>query len=260
MTMHSVTTVALRVEDRVAIVELNGPGVLNALHSSTHRRLQAIFAELADRDDVGAVLLCGSGRAFCSGSDLREVGALRDAAAREYIQLDFSTKNRIAAFPKAVIAATQGYCVGGGLELILACDIRVAATDAIFSMREVRLGSLPGSGGLQRLPPVVGLGVAKEWILSGRDVGAEEAYARGLVTKLVDPDDLLGAGLEVARDLARVSPTAMHLAKVALDPVPPSDYGVVATYQMLAGEACHGDPFYDRSTSRFTRGSDGEVS
>ena len=163
----------------MARIELRRPEVLNALHSDTHRALQAAFDLVEGRDDLGAVILAGAGRAFCTGSDLREVGALRGADSRRYVELDFATKNRVAASPLPVVAAIQGWCVGGGVELALACDIRIAADDAIFSMREVPLGSLPGSGGLQRLPLVVGLGVAKDWILRGVDVPAEEAYRRG---------------------------------------------------------------------------------
>jgi hypothetical protein len=168
-------TISVDVEDGVATLTLRRPRVLNALDSHTHRAIAAAFEELERDERVGAIVIAAEGRAFCSGSDLREIGQLAGRAEQEYVELDFRTKNRIATCPKPVIAAIQGYCVGGGLELALACDLRVAATDAIFSMPEVSLGSLPGSGGLQRLPQVVGVGIAKEWILTGRRVPAEEA-------------------------------------------------------------------------------------
>lgn len=251
----------VHVADRVATVELNRPEVLNALHSSTHRELQAVFDRLELRDDVGAILLCGAGRAFCSGSDLREVGAIVGVEARRYVQLDFATKNRVAGTSKPVVAAIQGYCVGGGVELALACDIRIAADDATFSMREVPLGSIPGSGGLQRLPAVVGLGVAKDWILTGCDVPAAEAEARGLVTRVVPAAELRREASALAAGLATRNPTALHLAKVALDPSPETDRGLVATFQMLAGAACHDDPGYQESTRKYTskaRPADGD--
>lgn len=240
------------VRDRVATVRLNRPEVLNALHSDTHRALQLVVDELELRDDVGAVLLCGAGTSFCSGSDLREIGDLVGVDARRYVRLDFVTKNRIAGLSKPVVAAIHGWCVGGGVELALACDIRIAADDAIFSMREVPLGSVPGSGGLQRLPAVVGLGVAKDWILTGRDVSAVDAERRGLVTELVPADRLADRAHELAAELASRNPTALHLAKVALDPRPEPDHGLVATFQTLAGEACHGDPMYLSSTRKYT--------
>lgn len=246
------TAVDVRVAGRVATVLLDGRHVLNALHSSTHEKLALAISELENREDVGAILLRGTGRAFCSGSDLREVGNLRGAAAQRYIQLDFATKNAVAGCRLPVIAAIQGHCVGGGVELALACDLRIAATDAVFAFREVPLGSLPGSGGLQRLPAVVGVGVAKDWILTGRDVSASEAFDRGLVTRLVAPEELESTAASVARALADRSSTALWLAKVALDPTPSADRGLVAAFQMLAGDACHADPGYAGSTRRFT--------
>ncbi len=243
---------AITVDERVARIELRRPEVLNALHSDTHRALQAAFDLVEGRDDVGAVILAGAGRAFCTGSDLREVGALRGVDSRRYVELDFATKNRVAASPLPVVAAIQGWCVGGGVELVLACDIRIAADDAIFSMREVPLGSLPGSGGLQRLPLVVGLGVAKDWILRGVDVPAEEAYRRGLVTELVRRNELNDAAQRIAGALASQSRTALRLAKVAMSPEPFADHGLVAAFQALAVSVCHDDPSYHERTEQYT--------
>ena len=243
---------AITVDERVARIELRRPEVLNALHSDTHRALQAAFDLVEGRDDVGAVILAGAGRAFCTGSDLREVGTLRGVDSRRYVELDFATKNRVAASPLPVVAAIQGWCVGGGVELVLACDIRIAADDAIFSMREVPLGSLPGSGGLQRLPLVVGLGVAKDWILRGIDVPAEEAHRRGLVTELVRLDELNEAAQRIAGVLASQSATALRLAKVAMSPEPFADHGLVAAFQALAVSVCHDDPSYHKRTDQYT--------
>jgi enoyl-CoA hydratase/carnithine racemase len=245
-------TISVDVEDGVATLTLRRPRVLNALDSHTHRAIAAAFEELERDERVGAIVIAAEGRAFCSGSDLREIGQLAGRAEQEYVELDFRTKNRIATCPKPVIAAIQGYCVGGGLELALACDLRVAATDAIFSMPEVSLGSLPGSGGLQRLPQVVGVGIAKEWILTGRRVPAEEAHLRGLVNRLVEPDRLQEAARELASELAAKSPLALRLAKVALTPDPLADRGLVAAFQMLAGDATHSQPSYSSATRRFS--------
>lgn len=243
---------SVHVEERVATVTLRRPEVLNALHSDTHRALVRVLDRLDDDDAVGAVVLAGEGSAFCSGSDLREVGALTGVASQRYVRLDFATKNRLAGLTKPVVAAVQGHCVGGGLELAMACDLRIAAEDARFSLTEVSLGSLPGSGGLQRLPTLVGLGIAKEWVLTGREVLADEAFRRGLVNRVVPLAALADAAQELAASLARQSAIALHLAKVALDPEPPPDRGLVSTYQMLAGDACHAQERYARATDRFT--------
>ena len=243
--------------DRVALITLRRPAVLNALDSATHRAVGEAIAVLERDDAVGAVVIAGEGRAFCSGSDLGEIGQLTGVAEQDYVALDFATKNRIATCTKPVVAAIQGHCVGGGLELALACDFRVAGGDAMFSLPEVTLGSLPGSGGLQRLPRLVGVGVATDWILTGRRVGAEEAERRGLVTRLVPAGEHLSAARELAAGLAAKSPLSLRLAKVALTPEPLADRGLVAAFQMLAGDAGHRQPSYAAATKRFAKDGEG---
>ena len=244
-------------EDRVAVITLRRPDVLNALDSDSHVAIGDAIVALERDDNVGAIVIAGEGRAFCSGSDLAEIGQLTGQAEQDYVALDFATKSRIAACTKPVVAAIQGYCVGGGLELALACDFRVAGNDAVFIMPEVSLGSLPGSGGLQRLPRIVGVGVATDWILTGRRVSAEEAERRGLVTRLVPAGDHLVAARELAAGLATKSPLALRLAKVALTPEPLADRGLVAAFQMLAGDAGHRQPSYAAATQRFAKDGDG---
>ncbi|RDH75062.1 enoyl-CoA hydratase/isomerase family protein [Mycolicibacterium moriokaense] len=242
--------------DRVAVITLHRPAVLNALDSAGHRAIGDAIATLEADESVGAVVIAGEGRAFCSGSDLAEIGQLTGQAEQDYVALDFATKNRIATCPKPVIAAIQGHCVGGGLELALACDFRVAGTDAVFSMPEVTLGSLPGSGGLQRLPRLVGVGVATDWILTGRRVTADEAERKGLVSRLVPAGEHLAAARELAAELAAKSPLSLRLAKVALTPEPLADRGLVAAFQMLAGDAGHRQPSYAAATKRFANDGD----
>lgn len=243
--------------DRVAVITLRRPAVLNALDSASHRAIGEEIVALERDDSVGAVVIAGEGRAFCSGSDLSEIGQLTGQAEQDYVALDFATKNRIAACTKPVVAAIQGYCVGGGLELAIACDFRVAGADAIFSLPEVTLGSLPGSGGLQRLPRLVGVGVATDWILSGRRVSAEEAERKGLVSRLVPAGEHLAAAKELAAELAAKSPLSLRLAKVALTPEPLADRGLVAAFQMLAGDAGHRQPSYAAATERFAKDGEG---
>ena len=245
-------------DDRVAVITLRRPEVLNALDSSIHRALGTAIAELERDERVGAIVIAGEGRAFCSGSDLAEIGQLTGQAEQDYVALDFATKNRIAGCTKPVIAAIQGYCVGGGLELALACDFRVAGTDAIFMMPEVSLGSLPGSGGLQRLPRVVGVGVATDWILTGRKVAAEEAERHGLVARLVPVGEHLAAARTLAAELATKSPLSLRLAKVALTPEPLADRGLIAAFQMLAGDAGHRQPSYSVATKKFDKTATGQ--
>jgi enoyl-CoA hydratase/carnithine racemase len=243
----------VRLADQVATITLNRPEVLNACNSATHREVQAAFDEIEADDQVRVVVLAGAGRAFCSGSDLRETGKLVGVEARRYIQLDFGCKNRIAACAKPVIAALHGHVAGGGFEMALACDIRIVAENVLFSLPEIVLGTIPGSGGLERLPQIVGLGIAKEWALTGRRIDAAEAFQRGLANKVVALDRLLPEAQAFARELAQRSPTALALAKVALDHEQASTSGLVLTYHMLACEACHNDPVYRERTSAYTR-------
>jgi enoyl-CoA hydratase/carnithine racemase len=245
-------------DDRVAMITLRRPEVLNALDSSSHRALGTAITELERDERVGAIVIAGEGRAFCSGSDLAEIGQLTGQDEQDYVALDFATKNRIAGCTKPVIAAIHGYCVGGGLELALACDFRVASTDAIFMMPEVSLGSLPGSGGLQRLPRVVGVGVATDWILTGRKVGAEEAERHGLVARLVPVGEHLSTARTLAAELATKSPLSLRLAKVALTPEPLADRGLIAAFQMLAGDAGHRQPSYSAATKKFDKTATGQ--
>ena len=173
-------------------------------------------------------------------------------AEQRYVELDFSTKNIVAMSTKPTVAAIHGYCLGGGLELALACDIRLGSDDAIFGMPEVSLGSLPGSGGLQRLPEVVGVGIATEWILTGRHVPAAEAWQRGLVSHLYPVNTLLTEARALAEKLAGQSLLAMRLARVAIRPAPLSHRSLVGTFQALAGDMTHRQDSYRKTTERFS--------
>jgi enoyl-CoA hydratase/carnithine racemase len=246
----------LEIDAPVAILTLNRPEVLNACNSATHREVQDAIDQVEQDERVRVVVLAGAGRAFCAGSDLREVGQFQGAAARRYLQLDFATKARIATCKKPVIAALQGHVVGGGFEMALACDIRIVAENVCFSLPEITLGTIPGSGGLQRLPQIVGLGIAKEWVLTGRDIGAAEAYRTGLVNHVVPLDELMPAALRLAREIGAKASLALTLAKVALDPEPPAATGLVSAYHYLASQVCHDDPQYRQRAGGFRSSTD----
>lgn len=239
------------VRDRVAVIMLNRPEVLNACNSATHREVQGAIEQAELDDNVRVVIITGSGRAFCSGSDLREVGKFTGAEARRYLKLDFATKNRVAACAKPVIAALHGHVAGGGFELALACDMRLVADNVLFSLPEIVLGTIPGSGGLQRLPQVVGLGIAKEWAMTGRRVDANEAYRTGLANHVYPAERLMDEAMAFARSLAERAPLSLALAKVALDPEPPATDGIIGAYHMLASQACHDDPVYHQQAGNY---------
>jgi enoyl-CoA hydratase len=204
-------------EDGVAVLTLNRPDKLNALNAEVRRQLMAAFDALAMDDDVKVVVIHGAGdKAFVAGADVNEFAA-RTAAEQRAVYLRRRIYETVAEFPKPVIAAVHGFCIGGGSELALACDIRVADRTARFSQAEVRIGLIPGGGGTQRLARLVGRGQAMLIACTGDFVGAEEAYRIGLVEVLVDEGRHLETALELAGSMARWSPVALRLAKQAVN-------------------------------------------
>lgn len=202
-----------RRDDGVALVRLDRPK-MNALSGEVLGQLQAVAAELTAAPP-GAVVVWGGPRIFAAGADISELGATDAAGA---VGDNFAAAlGALAAVPRATVAAVNGYALGGGLELALACDLRVCGEDGRLGLPEVLLGVIPGGGGTQRLPRLVGPGRAKELILTGRQVRPDEALAMGLVNQVVPKDDVLDAALELAGRLARGAVVAQGLAKRAVD-------------------------------------------
>jgi len=210
---------AIRYEaaDGVATITLNRPDVLNAMNEDLRRELTQCFGDLAVDDAVRAIVVTGAGeRAFSAGADIREfVEPLVPVRFREVRKrLDF--RQAMDRCPQPIIAAIRGFALGGGLELALACDIRIAAEDAQLGLTEINLAIIPGGGGTQRLPRLVGRGKALEMILTGARIGAAEALRIGLVERVVPVADLGGAAQELARTLADKAPVALRYAKEAV--------------------------------------------
>ncbi len=202
-----------RREDGVAVVTLEHPKV-NALSSELLRQLRSA-AETLTEHPPGAVVFTGGPKVFAAGADINEFGG--PAEARLIGGLFLDALNAVAAIPRATIAAVSGYALGGGCELALACDFRLASAKARFGQPEILLGIIPGGGGTQRLARLVGPSRAKDLILSGRQVDAAEALAIGLCNRVVEPDDLHGEALRWAGELAAGAVVAQALAKQAID-------------------------------------------
>ena len=210
-------TVLLELVDGLATLTLNRPQSLNALNRALARDLGAILGDLAVRDDLRAVVVRGAGeRAFCTGADLKERATLAPDEKGQHTALIGAAADALAALPVPTIAAIRGYALAGGLELALACDIRIAADDAQFGLTEVMIGIFPGAGGPVRLPRVVGPGKARELIFSGRRVGAAEALACGLVERVVAPADLDREVLALAGQICDAAPLAVRAVKRVL--------------------------------------------
>jgi enoyl-CoA hydratase len=205
-------------EDAVAVLTIDRPEAMNALDVDTLGDLRDRLVELRDDDGVGAIVITGAGdRAFAAGADIKYMSGLSVDEAKEWAGLGHEVGQLLETGPKAAIAAVNGFALGGGCELALACDIRYAATTAKLGQPEVNLGIFPGWGGTQRLARVCGLGVAKELILTGRVVDAEEALRIHLVNGVFEPGELLEKTLEVAQLIASKGPLAVSAAKTAIN-------------------------------------------
>jgi len=203
-------------EDAIATVVVDRPDAMNALDVATLTELRERLRELRDDSAVRVVVLTGAGeRAFIAGADIKYISGLAVDGAQEWGALGHEVSSLLETMPKPTIAAVNGFALGGGCELALACDIRYASSKAKFGQPEINLGIIPGWGGTQRLGRVCGLGFAKELILTGRVVDAEEALQRGLVSGVHDA--VLDKALETARLLASKSPVALAAAKAALN-------------------------------------------
>jgi len=226
----------IRVEkDRaVATVYVDRPDAMNALDVATLTELRDRLAELRDDGEVRAVVLTGAGdRAFIAGADIKAMSAMDVDAARAWGELGHNVARRLESMPKPTIAAVNGYAVGGGCELALACDIRYASERAKFGQPEVNLSVIPGWGGTQRLARAVGAGLAKDLILTGRTIDAAEALRIGLVSAVYPADELLGRALESAGDLAKKSPVALSAAKDAANRALQGDLGTGLSYEAI---------------------------
>lgn len=205
-------------EGNIAVVYVNRPQALNALNAATVKELGQAFAELEGNDDIDVVILTGSGdKAFVAGADIAYMKDFAPLEARDFALLGQQVLNGIENNKKPVIAAINGYAFGGGCELAMACDIRIASEKARFSQPEVNLGLLPGFAGTQRLARLVGKGIAKELIFTGDIIDAQEAWRIGLVNKVVPRDQLLEAAKTMAKKIASKAQIAVRLAKQAIN-------------------------------------------
>ena len=208
----------LSIDAGLATVTLNRPASLNALSRELGAQLVATLRELRDRPEVRVVVLRGAGeRAFCTGADLKERLTLTSAERGAHTATLAAAADLVAALPMPTIAAVRGYALAGGLELALACDIRLAATDAIFGLTEVQIGIFPGAGGPVRLPRLVGPGKARELIFSGRRIDAAEALACGLVERVVAIEEFEQTVATLAGQIRDAAQLAVRAVKQVLN-------------------------------------------
>jgi enoyl-CoA hydratase len=211
-------TLLISINGAVAEVTINRPSKLNALSAQVLEDLRHLVTELRLRDDVSAIILTGSGdKAFVAGADIGELSKIADQAeGNEFAQNGQAVFSLIETSPKPFIAAINGFALGGGCELALACHIRVCSENAKFGQPEVNLGTIPGYGGTQRLTRVVGRSCAADLILTGRTMGSAEALQQGLVSRVVPQSELLPEARAIAVAVAQKAPLAIRAAIEAI--------------------------------------------
>jgi enoyl-CoA hydratase len=209
--------ILFEVKENIGYVTVNRPSALNALNQDVLSELDHVFRYIDKAADVRVVILTGAGRAFVAGADIAQMSELNTSEGRDMTIQGQRVMELIEGIDKPVIAAVNGFALGGGCELSMACDVRIASEKAKFGQPEVNLGIIPGFGGTQRLPRLVGKGMAKYLIYSAEMIDAAEAYRIGLVQKVVPHDDLLAEAEKYAKLVMSKAPVAVKMAKAAIN-------------------------------------------
>lgn len=209
--------ILLEIEEGIAFITINRPTALNSLNVKLIAELKETFLSLKDSEEVKAIILTGKGKAFVAGADIAEMHTLNPIEGRAMMVKGHELMDLIENMEKPVIAAVNGFALGGGCELAMACDIRIASEKAKFGQPEVNLGIIPGFGGTQRLPRLVGKGMAKYLIMTGEIISADEALRIGLVERVVPAEELIGNSVKVAKTIMSKAPIAVAVAKSTIN-------------------------------------------
>lgn len=237
--MTELNNVRFQKEGAIAILTIDRPKALNALNYETLQELLYCFGLLAKAREICAVIVTGGGeKAFVAGADIAYMQELDALSAADFAGLGHEVMATIERLPQPVIAAVNGFALGGGCELALACDIRIAAENARFGQPEVNLGVIPGFGGTQRLPRLVGKGLACELLYTGSIIGAEEALRIGLVNRVVPADQLLDTCRTMATTIAAKGPIAIRLCKKTINAGVEMDLDRANSYEAIQFGQC----------------------
>lgn len=210
------TYLLVKQKERIRIITIHRPEALNALNEDLLMELSSAFAEAAYDRETRVIILTGEGKSFVAGADIAQMANMNAAEGKSFGELGSSVFRGIETLNKVVIAAVNGYALGGGCELAMACDIRLASTKAKFGQPEVGLGITPGFSGTQRLPRLVGLSKAKEIIFTGDAISAQEAWRIGLVNEVCEPETLIEKAIEIGNKIASRAPLAVSYSKEAI--------------------------------------------
>lgn len=243
-------TVTVDIQDGIAVITIDRPEVRNAINASVLAQISRALDELADNDDARIVIFTGAGdKAFVAGADINELAVRKPKdGLRAAMQ---GVYEKVEQFPKPTIAAVNGYAFGGGHELALACDIRIASTNAQFALPETSLGIMPAAGGTQRLARLVGVGRATEMILTSRRVTAQEALTMGLVTDVVELEELMAKAKATAQTILAKGPLATQLAKTVVRHGFDADHSTGLLLERLAQSVLYSSAEKVEGTSAF---------
>ena len=244
------SNIRIDISESIATLTIDRPAVKNALNLETVKECHGALDELAENSDVGVLIITGAGEtSFVSGADINDIRAR--TVAEGLAAINSSLFAKIDRFPRPVIAAINGYALGGGCELALACDIRVAADTAKFGQPELGLGIIPGAGATQRLPRIVGLGWAKHLVLTGDIIDAKQALDIGLVTAIMPASQLQVRARELAKKILRQGPLAAKLAKLTLNASARVDLDSGLLIETLAQSICYDSEDKQEGTTAF---------
>jgi enoyl-CoA hydratase len=245
-------TLLLEIKNNTALVTINRPDKLNALNFTVMQELEQVFTYLKNNDEVWVVIVTGSGpKAFVAGADIAELNKLNMIKGKEFAEKGQGVFNLIEKMDKPVIAAVNGFALGGGCELALSCHIRLASENAKFGQPEVNLGIIPGYGGTQRLTRLINSGRAMEYILTGDMIDASEAYRIGLANKVYPQDQLLDKAFEMASKIAGKAQNAVRMAIKAVNICDEISESEGQNYEASLFALCCGTEDFKEGTSAF---------
>jgi len=227
-------------QGNIGIITMNRPEALNALSSEVFADLTKALDQVEHDDDVYVVVITGAGRAFVAGADIGEMANMNVEEGLAFSELGNGLLMRVDMFPKPTIAAVNGFALGGGCELSLACDIRIASEKAKFGQPEVGLGIIPGFGGTQRMARIIGTGPAMELIFTADTIDAKQAEKIGMVNHVVPAEELMNTAIAMAEKIASKAQVAIRTSKMALRRGIDCDINTAVTYEALAFATCFG--------------------
>ena len=231
----------VEIEKGIAGVRINRPPV-NAVNADLALELERAMHNLNDDAAVRVIIITGEGKAFVAGADIAAMSKFNSLQAREFGKLGCRVLSYIENMEKPVIAAVNGYALGGGCEIAMACDLRIASTKAVFGQPELKLGLIPGWAGTQRMSRILGIGKAKELIFTGDSIDAQEALRIGLVNRVVSPEELMEETKKLAQKMLQMGPTALRLAKTVINRGLDSNFTTASSYESEAFGVCFSTP------------------